>query len=97
MNLEEPGRFHILVLFIVPVMFTISLISSFGYHCYFVSVNRSTLESFRPPIFRTGPNKDGFSLRRKANFTEIFGWNKSKWFLPVHSSLGNGVIFPTRT
>ncbi|CAL1267032.1 unnamed protein product [Larinioides sclopetarius] len=96
-NLEGPGRFHILVLFFVAVMFAVSLVSLFGYHCYLVSVNRSTLESFRPPIFRTGPDKDGFSLGRKANFTEIFGSDKSKWFIPVQSSLGNGVVFPTRT
>ncbi|GBM03333.1 Palmitoyltransferase ZDHHC2 [Araneus ventricosus] len=84
-NLEGPGRFHILVLFFVAVMFAVSLVSLFGYHCYLVSVNRSTLESFRPPIFRTGPDKDGFSLGRKANFTEIFGADKSKWFIPVQS------------
>ncbi|XP_071043580.1 palmitoyltransferase ZDHHC20-B isoform X2 [Parasteatoda tepidariorum] len=95
-NLEGPGRFHILFIFFVSVMFAVSLISLFCYHCYLVSVNRSTLESFRHPIFRTGPEKDGFSLGRRANFTEIFGEEKSKWFLPVHSSLGNGVSFPTR-
>ncbi|KAG8199148.1 hypothetical protein JTE90_015982 [Oedothorax gibbosus] len=93
---EVPGRFHILFLFFVSVMFAVSLVSLFGYHCYLVSVNRSTLESFRPPIFLTGPDKDGFSLGRKANFAEIFGEVRSKWLLPVHSSLGDGVTFSTR-
>jgi len=78
-------------------MFAVSLVSLFCYHCYLVSVNRSTLESFRHPIFRTGPEKDGFSLGRRANFTEIFGEDKSKWILPVHSSQGDGISFPQKS
>lgn len=90
-NFEGSGGF----VFFVAVMFAVILISLFGYHCYLVSVNRSTLESFRHPIFRTGPDKNGFNLGAYANFLQIFGEDKSKWFLPVHSSLGNGVNFPT--
>ncbi|XP_076333598.1 palmitoyltransferase ZDHHC20-B-like [Tachypleus tridentatus] len=96
-NLEGFGRFHILFLFFVAIMFAISLVSLFGYHCYLVSVNRSTLESFRAPVFRTGPDKDGFSLGKYANFAEIFGDDKRKWFLPLFTSLGDGVNFPTHT
>ncbi|KAL8616730.1 hypothetical protein ACOMHN_017768 [Nucella lapillus] len=89
-------RFHILFLFFVSVMFGISLISLFSYHLYLVFHNRSTLESFRAPIFQTGPDKDGFSLGSGSNFREVFGENPKFWFLPVTSSVGDGVAFPSR-
>ncbi|XP_065302895.1 palmitoyltransferase ZDHHC15B-like isoform X4 [Dermacentor albipictus] len=82
-DLEGWGRFHILFLFFVAFMFAISLVSLFGYHCFLVMVNRSTLEAFRPPIFRTGPDKHGFSLGHQANVAEVFGDNRRLWILPV--------------
>ncbi|KAL3289382.1 hypothetical protein HHI36_022813 [Cryptolaemus montrouzieri] len=93
-KLQGIGRFHILFLFFVAVMFGISLISLFCYHCYLVSENRTTLEAFRAPIFRTGEDKYGFSLGRYNNFCEVFGEDPKIWFLPVKSSLGNGIEFP---
>lgn len=42
-------------------------------------------EAFRPAVFRTGPDKNGFSLGAYNNFQEVFGDNPKSWFLPVHS------------
>ncbi|KAG0442521.1 hypothetical protein HPB47_015675, partial [Ixodes persulcatus] len=103
-DLEGWGRFHILFLFFVAFMFAISLVSLFGYHIYLVMVHYASsssdlsfAEAFRPPIFRTGPDKYGFSLGRQANVAEVFGDNKRLWVLPVFTSLGDGVTYPTRT
>ena len=44
---------------------------------------RENLESFRVPIFATGPEKNGFNLGYKRNFQEIFGENIFKALLPI--------------
>lgn len=45
------------------------------------------LESFRATVFvNTGPDKNGWSLGRSANWKEVFGDEPSKWFLPVYSA-----------
>ncbi|XP_071088527.1 palmitoyltransferase ZDHHC20-B-like isoform X3 [Haliotis cracherodii] len=91
------GKFHLLFLFFVSIMFGISLISLFGYHLYLTCKNRSTLEAFRAPIFQSGPDKEGFSLGRGGNFQEVFGDQVKVWFLPIYSSLGDGVSFPSQS
>ena len=95
-ELDGMGRFHILLLFFISLMFALSLVSLFGYHFYLVIHNRTTLESFRPPVFQIGPDKNGFSLGKFNNFQEVFGDNRKLWLLPLYSSLGDGVVFPVR-
>ena len=76
-------------------MFAISLLSLFGYHIYLISQNRTTLEAFRPPMFSYGgSNRKGFYLGRLNNFREVLGDQPSLWFVPVFSSLGDGLTFP---
>jgi len=88
------GKFHILFLFFVSSMFSISLCSLLGYHIHLVLKNRTTLEAFRAPVFRHGPDKEGFSLGKMGNFVEIFGDDWKKSFFPVFSSFGDGLTYP---
>jgi len=90
------GKFHILFLFFVSAMFSISLCSLLGYHIHLVLNNRSTLEAFRAPVFRRGPDKEGFSLGKKSNLAEVFGDDWWKFALPVFTSFGDGLTFPQR-
>ncbi|XP_015201210.1 palmitoyltransferase ZDHHC2 isoform X1 [Lepisosteus oculatus] len=92
---DTQAKFHIMFLFFAATMFSVSLSSLFGYHCWLVSKNRSTLEAFRAPAFRHGADKNGFSLGLSKNFRQVFGDEKQYWFLPVFSSLGDGCSFPT--
>jgi len=95
---QSAGKFHILFLFFAAAMFALSLVSLLGYHLYLVSANKTTLESFRTPVFRTGPDKDGFSMGTKVdNIKEVFGDDKRMWLLPVFTSKGDGRSYPTRT
>ncbi|XP_076876433.1 palmitoyltransferase ZDHHC20-A isoform X2 [Brachyhypopomus gauderio] len=93
---ETSAKFHVLFLFFVAAMFFISILSLFTYHMWLVAKNRTTIEAFRAPVFRQGPDKNGFTLGFRKNFTEVFGDRRKCWFLPVYTSLGDGYTFPTR-
>ncbi|XP_069487687.1 palmitoyltransferase ZDHHC2 isoform X3 [Ambystoma mexicanum] len=92
---DTQAKFHIMFLFFAAAMFSVSLSSLFGYHCWLVCKNRSTLEAFRTPIFRHGTDKNGFSLGFSKNLRQVFGDEKKYWLLPVFTSLGDGCSFPT--
>ncbi|XP_071846578.1 palmitoyltransferase ZDHHC20-B-like isoform X2 [Apostichopus japonicus] len=92
---SDAARFHILFLFLASIMFAISVTILFCMHIRLSLVNQSTLESFRSPIFRHGPDKEGFSRgSASGNFHDIFGSRKSHWFLPMFTSAGDGVNWP---
>lgn len=93
---EGPKKCHILFLFFVAIMFALSLLSLYGYHIHLVINNRTTLETFRAPIFRTGPDKHGFDRGFSNNLKDVFGDDPKKWFLPIGSTPGNGYSFPLR-
>ncbi|VDN55195.1 unnamed protein product [Dracunculus medinensis] len=80
------GNFQILFLFFVAGMFAISLSCLFCYHLYLTAKNRSTLETFRPPIFVYGIDKNAYNLGIRKNFLQVFGGITVFWFLPVFSS-----------
>jgi len=87
------GKFHILFLFFVSIMFAISVASLFFYHLYLTAKNRTTVESFRAPIFVNGPQKEGFNLGSKRNYQEIFGDNILKALIPISTTRGDGVHY----
>lgn len=91
------AKFHVLFLLFVAVMFFLSLLFLLSYHCWLVSLNRSTLEAFSAPVFHYGPDKNGFNLGRGKNLKQVFGQEKTQWFLPTFTSLGDGHFFPMRS
>ncbi len=77
------SKLHILFLFFVSIMFALSLASLFFYHIFLTLKNRSTLESFRTPVFRYGPDKKAYDLGKSRNWKEIFGDSVFYWFFPI--------------
>jgi len=93
-NAKSPGgRFHLLFLFFASVMFAISVSSLFFYHLFLTGKNRTTLESFRAPVFADGPQKEGFNLGCRRNFHEIFGQDLFRALIPVYTTRGDGVHY----
>ncbi|XP_047126260.1 palmitoyltransferase ZDHHC20-B isoform X1 [Hydra vulgaris] len=86
---------HILFLFFVSAMFSVSLWSLFGFHLFLLSKNRTTLESFRAPLFHYGADKDGFNIGTMNNIRQVFGNTTWKWFFPIFTTLGNGCTYLT--
>ncbi|XP_077560474.1 palmitoyltransferase ZDHHC20-B-like [Haemaphysalis longicornis] len=85
---------HIPFLVIVGAAVAIAMGRFLGTHLVFVARNRSTIESMQAPEFRE--DGDSFDLGVRRNFVEVFGTNTALWPLPVKTSLGDGVRFPTR-
>ncbi|XP_037677447.1 palmitoyltransferase ZDHHC15 isoform X1 [Choloepus didactylus] len=91
------SKFHVLFLLFVACMFFVSLVILFGYHCWLVSRNKTTLEAFCTPVFTSGPEKNGFNLGLMKNIQQVFGDNKKFWLIPIGSSPGDGHSFPMRS
>ncbi|XP_060250461.1 palmitoyltransferase ZDHHC20 isoform X2 [Ovis aries] len=83
---DTRAKFHVLFLFFVSTMFFISVLSLLSYHCWLVGKNRTTIESFRAPMFSYGADGNGFSLGCNKNWRQVFGDEKKYWLLPVFSS-----------
>uniref|UniRef100_A0A8C5ASI9 Palmitoyltransferase n=1 Tax=Gadus morhua TaxID=8049 RepID=A0A8C5ASI9_GADMO len=92
-----PAKFHVLFLMFVALMFFVSLMFLFSYHCWLVSKNRSTLEAFSAPVFVGGPDRNGFNVGMHRNLEQVFGENRRLWLLPIFTGQGNGHYFPLKS
>jgi len=94
---EGAAKYHILIVFFVSIMFSLSVSSLFWYHLWLLVHNRSTLEQFRAPMFENNQSDAaGWSLGRMNNVREVLGSSPLLWLLPVPTTLGDGIVFPTR-
>uniref|UniRef100_A0A0N5BVQ5 Palmitoyltransferase n=1 Tax=Strongyloides papillosus TaxID=174720 RepID=A0A0N5BVQ5_STREA len=85
--------FQLIFLEFISIMFGISLSCLFFFHIYLISKNRSTLESYKAPVFTFGVDKNAYNISLKHNFAEVFGKKPFYWFLPINSTSGDGIVF----
>jgi len=91
------AKYHILFVFFVSILFSLSVSSLFWYHLWLVLHNRSTLEQFRAPMFENNvSDPNGWSLGKLNNIREVFGPSILFWLLPIQTCMGDGISFPTR-
>eukprot|EP00092_Neocalanus_flemingeri_P028463 GFUD01030907.1.p1 GENE.GFUD01030907.1~~GFUD01030907.1.p1 ORF type:complete len:477 (+),score=126.22 GFUD01030907.1:106-1536(+) len=91
------AKYHILFVFFISILFSLSVSSLFWYHLWLVLHNRSTLEQFRAPIFENNASDpNGWSLGKLNNMREVFGTSMLLWPLPLQTCLGDGISFPSR-
>ncbi|XP_077541024.1 palmitoyltransferase ZDHHC2-like [Haemaphysalis longicornis] len=81
------------VLVVCSALISVSLGLLVPIHVDFVLRNVTTLENLGSTVLREAD--DSFNIGWKRNFVQVFGPQILLWPLPVFSSVGDGVRFPT--
>eukprot|EP01127_Copromyxa_protea_P023974 TRINITY_DN9242_c0_g1_i1.p1 TRINITY_DN9242_c0_g1~~TRINITY_DN9242_c0_g1_i1.p1 ORF type:complete len:283 (-),score=34.50 TRINITY_DN9242_c0_g1_i1:60-908(-) len=81
--------FQVLIMCIVCTVFGLGLLCFAGIHIDLSLKNLTTLESFK-----ISSKENPYDLGRKENWEQVFGRNPWYWFIPIFTSLGNGVEYP---
>jgi len=80
----------IVALFIIAIVFGFGLAMFAGTHFAYVFKNQTTIEALEKSSRR---KENIFNLGARTNFLQVFGTNPWLWFVPVYTSLGNGLWF----
>ncbi|KAJ2302641.1 palmitoyltransferase for Vac8p [Coemansia sp. RSA 2706] len=81
---------------LLAAAFSLCLFGFGGFHVYLMLTNTTTLESYEGNKFRRVQKKNLnlFDLGCAKNFKQVFGHHWPHWFLPTHTSLGDGIRYP---
>ncbi|KAH6935307.1 hypothetical protein HPB50_005059 [Hyalomma asiaticum] len=94
-SLLKSYGFHLGFIVLVGSSLAVGLGTFLAMHLSMVSKNETTLEGLRNEVFQE--YGDSFDLgSRYDNFVQVFGPRRSLWMVPVFTSVGDGVRFPTR-
>jgi len=92
-QLGAGSDFMIVTLFIISLVFGLGLSMFAGTHFVYAFKNQTTIEALE----KTSRRKDNpFNIGKYANFKQVFGTNPYLWFVPVFTSLGNGLWYPQK-
>lgn len=94
---NNPLNFHVLIMFLISLVFFLTVFGLFSFHVYLTWHNKTTLESSRAPCFRGGfADPKHYDMGGSYNFKQVFGKVPSLWIIPLSGVLGNGYEWETR-
>jgi len=99
-TLNEPSGFKMqcILVFLVSGVFSLSILFLFGFHCYLVSRNRTTIECYGAPVIRNvGECKHAYDIGCMPNWRQVMGRSIWAWLLPIEydaPGLEHGHRFP---
>eukprot|EP01121_Diplochlamys_sp_Union-15-3_P009324 TRINITY_DN2541_c0_g1_i2.p1 TRINITY_DN2541_c0_g1~~TRINITY_DN2541_c0_g1_i2.p1 ORF type:complete len:295 (+),score=7.58 TRINITY_DN2541_c0_g1_i2:73-957(+) len=82
---------QIMVIFFVAIAFGLGLLLFWATHLKLILSNKTTIESFEGQRSR---KSNVYNLGGSANWREVFGNNVWLWFIPIYTSVGDGITFP---
>ncbi|KAH8328815.1 hypothetical protein KR074_001094 [Drosophila pseudoananassae] len=91
----SPTKLWLMVQHVVIISFSLCVwIMTMVTLSHFVK-NHTSVEAIYPPHFyEGGQNKNAYDLGIKQNFLEVFGSKWYLWFIPVYTTVGDGITFP---
>jgi len=90
---EDSSDILIVAVFIITIVFGLGLAAFAGTHYYYAINNFTTIEVME----KRSKRKDNmFDMGTYENFKQVFGPNPWLWFVPVYTSVGNGLWFPQK-
>ncbi|PIA13083.1 zf-DHHC-domain-containing protein [Coemansia reversa NRRL 1564] len=100
---EDAGEIiMVLLLIFLAFLFSLLLIGFSAFHLYLVANNQTTLEHDGRNNYRVeGSNEivwrskiNLFDLGHRKNFEQIFGTSRKLWFVPMYTTIGDGIRYP---
>lgn len=97
----ELREFQLVFLGIIGALFGIVLLCFTGYHTYMLLTNRTTIENLELTVYKgdrsertTSKTINVFDIGYQRNLEEVLGKAPALWFVPIKTTLGDGILFP---
>ncbi|KAL5460431.1 hypothetical protein EMCRGX_G033879 [Ephydatia muelleri] len=95
-EINPTERVMVIFCYFLCLLFGFSTSTLFGYHMYLVLTNKTTLEATQASLVQNGGrDKKLYWLGYKKNLQQVFGTRLLYGLLPIETSLGSGVCYPT--
>lgn len=94
-GIKSARKFQVIIWYFICCMFGLSTSVLLCFHIYLTLFNKSTLENMQPPRVSGSSSNAPYFVSFRRNVQQVFGKNCLLAFVPVFSSQGDGVVYPT--